>query len=728
METQGKSIMMKLENGRLRTVLAVAIASATLAGCGSNDSTVVAPGNMTVQLQGGTGGVGAGKSGGNGNYFELYKRAGAGDVKVLATGAVNASFTSQSFTPDFGAVPAVVSANTDLSTVLANCAAAEPAAGTLYQVVDDSRLFKAAGTATACETADVVTGLDVASGVTLKLGNNWNGATQAYINIGADIRNNGTITVADVSATQRGSIDLEPNSYIGSGKIDTSGTASAPNAGSIYIYGDYAMINSGKMTASGADSATVAGGNAGYIDLESGYYTQNTGDLTARGGNTTAAALAGGSANYVELYADWGPTYNSGNIDGRGGEGATGGSAADVYFYAYLGKLFNSGNVMAYGANSTTGNGGNGGYIDFEANAGEIRNSGNMQGWGGNTTDTAGNGGSGNELYVYTDYGSLQEYSPAGDIHWSGQIDLHGGNAVATGTGNGGSAGNVYAEISGYWINLHADLVFLGYSNVKTHGGDGNHGGSAGSYELYNYDGYVYGYQDAPSLGGNVVNEANLVAHGGNAVADGADASGWGGRGGYVNLETDTYATAQLVPDSQMVKHTGNIDISGGNGRNQTNPGNNYSGGAWIWGYNGVSFTGNVAGDGGDDKGTTTGAFGYGSYANSFEVYSELGLTAVKGNISVTGGDGNHNGGWTYGAVIDGNTVQYSGTINANGGNARVLEPGSQGGSGGYIELKAIRPEASSVSATATYAGGTGATAGTEGGIMRLISCTGAGC
>ena len=732
--------MMKYKNRGLRTALAVAIASATLAGCGSDSkessstpaaaATVEAAGGMTVKLQGGIGGNGTNNTGGYGNDFELYKEAGGGDVKVLRTGAANAAFTAKTFTPSFGAVKATVSANTDLSgSMLADCLATPPAAGALYQVINDSRLYKSNGVTTACETAEIVTGLQVNAGATLTLGVNYTDWTDwSYVRVDADIRNNGKITVADFSATQRGSIDLESSSYTGSGKIETNGTLEGQNGGDIYVYADYGLINSGAMNASGDDSTTVAAGNAGYIYLEGDYYTQNTGSLTARGGNTTFAGAAGGDADYVELYSSWGPVFNRGAIDTRGGTGATGGDGGDVEMYAYLGNLFNSGKISAYGANSTVGNGGNGGYIGFESSAGQIRNSGSVLAWGGDTTDVAGSGGNGDELYVYSEDDGLYEYTPAGDIYWSGQIDLSGGDAVATGTGNGGSAGNVYAEIYGDDVNTKSTLAFLGYSKVQTYGGEGNHGGGGGGYELYNYDSYVYGDQYPTAPGGSVISQAALVGNGGNARATGADPQGNGGRGGYIYLETDYYPTAQLVPTSQKTTQSGSVNIAGGAGRNQNSIYINNGGYSWIWGYNGASLIGAFNSDGGDDLGTTAGAVGYGGYAPALYVYSELGLAKVAGNVSSNGGDGNYRGGYSDGMYIYGNTVNVASIIKANGGNADATEAGSQGGYGGYIELKATRPESSTVTGSATYAGGTGATTGSEGAYMRLISCAGAGC
>lgn len=729
--------MMKYKNRGLRTALAVAIASAALAGCGSDSkeaasapaagATIDAAGGMTIKLQGGIGGNGAGNYGGSGNDFELNKEAGSGDLKVLKTGAANAAFEGKTFTPSFGAVKATVSATTTVP-VLADCLATPPAANELYQVVNNSNLYKSNGATSACDAEEVVTGLDVASGATLTLGTNWDAATRAYVDLDADIRNRGKITVADASPTQRGHITLRPVSYIGSGKIETNGTAEGQNGGSIYVDADYAMINSGALNASGDDSTTVAAGNAGYIELRGDYYTQNRGSLTARGGNTTFLGAAGGDADYIELNSDWGPVFNSGAIDGRGGAGATGGDGADVYMYAGLGNLFNSGKISAYGANSTVGSGGNGGYVDLEAEGGQIRNSAGVLAWGGDTTDATGNGGNGNELYVYSDYGSLYEYTPAGDIYWSGQIDLSGGDAVATGTGNGGSAGYVDVELDGSDVNLKSKLIFLGYSKIQTYGGEGNHGGSAGGYGLYNYDGYVDGDQYAPAPGGSVISQAALVANGGNARATGADAQGNGGRGGYIYLETDYYPTAQLVPTSQKVSQNGNVNIAGGAGRNQNSIYINYGGYSWIWGYNGASITGTFNSDGGDDLGATSGTVGYGGYSPALYVYSELGVAKVAGNVSSNGGDGNYAGGYSDGMYIYGNTINVAGNIKANGGNANPLEAGSQGGYGGYIELKATRPGSSTVTGSATYAGGTGATKGNEGGYMRLISCAGAGC
>lgn len=723
--------MMKHRNTGMRTALAVAISSLVVAGCNSDGSSggdsaaSTTINSKIVKIHGGAGGNGAGNSGGDGDYFELYKEGGAGDVKLLKGGSANAGFATKSFTPNFGSNPAVITANT-VVTELADCSAS-PLAGSLYQVDGSSNLYKSDGTGAGCETAERVTGVDIKAGVTVTLplvSGDW-----AYVTLAADMRNNGRITTADVNAGQRGHIDLEPSSYIGTGTIETHGTQAGQNGGDLYVYTDYGFINSGAFNASGADSTTGNGGHAGYIYLEGPYYTQNKGKLTARGGNTTFAGASGGDADYVELYANWGPVYNSGEIDARGGEGATGGDGGDVYMYAYLGNLFNSGNMMAYGANSTVGNGGNGGEIYFYSAGGDIRNSGHSLAWGGNTTAASGSGGNGEYVYAYADYGSLYEYTPAGNIHWSGAIDLHGGNAVATGTGNGGDAGYVYAEVYGSDVNAKSEIAFLGYTTVEAYGGDGNHGGSGDGIGLYNYDSEVDGYTDVTAIAGNVINQASLVGRGGNARAAGADAQGNGGRGGYIYLETDYYATAQLNPKGQKTTHTGDVDISGGNGRNQDSQWINYSGYSWFWGYNGSSFSGTFTSNGGNDIGTGGGNVSFGGYANEFYAYSELGEARVTGTVNVNGGNANYRGGDSAGAEVYGNRVNTTATYNANGGNANVAKAGSQGGYGGYIELKATRPEASSAaSADATYAGGTGITAGSEGGFMRLISCTGQGC
>lgn len=711
----------------LRSALAVAVASVALTGCGGGSSG--GGGGHVISLNGGTGGTGASSSGGSGEYFEIYKQSGAGDVKVLNSGTANAAFTAHTITPSLGDNPAVVTVDTT-PDLYADCSATvTTTTGNLYMVVNNTNLYISNGDAVACDSAEVASGLQVKKGATLTVPVNYTAwGNWGWLQFSADVENRGGITTADYNATDRGNLYIEDMSFLNTGTINLSGTASVPNGGGFEVWSDYATINSAVITADGADSSTGNGGSGGYVDLESGRYTQNTAKLSAHGGKSTFAGGVGGSADYLELYSD-GPLYNSGTLDGRGGEGATGGSGADVYVDAEtLGDNYNSGDILAYGANSTVGNGGDGGYVEFYAYGGELRNSGDVLAYGGDTTDTAGNGGSGNELYVYAYYGSLYEYTPVGDITWSGDIKFQGGNAVATGTGSGGSAGNVYVDVDGGGETAGSDVAFVGYSALNTYGGDGNYGGSADDYDLYNKDYDVYGYDYVPVFGGNIISQVKVDAHGGNAVATGLAANASGGNGGYIEMESDYYATAQLVPKSQMVMHTGDINKAGGTNRNATSNSSGRSRGMWIWGYNGVTWNGDVKADGGNDIGTTGGTTGYGGRVDWLEWYAELGPVAFNGSLSANGGDGLYSGGSHSGIDAYGATIKWSGNISANGGNASAVLAGSTGGDGSWIEFKATDPAASSVSGTISVNGGTGTTAGTKGTVAGLLTCAGPNC
>lgn len=729
----------------LRSALAVAVTSALLAGCGSSSSGGGGGGHKIMQ-NGGIGGSGSASSGGSSDSFEIYKSNGGGDIKLMNGGAANTAFSVATFTPDLGTNPAKILTGTTTPTLYIATAQASgtpcswmssgiaATAGQFFMLVGsngtvDTHLYISDGT-TACSTAEQATGLQVASGATLKLPLNASGATWAHLNFLNDVQNSGTITTADTSGSTRGSLDLEGQSYLGTGTLDTSGTATKPNGGSIYLWNNYAMVNSGAVTTQGFDSSTGNGGNAGYLDLESNRYTQNTGTLNARGGNSTFATGSGGNGgNYIELYAGSGAIRNSGLIDGRGGMGDTGGNATnDVYLDAYFGGNWNSGNIWAYGANSKIGNGGSAAYIEFYGYGGDIRNSGDILAYGGDTTAVSGNGGYADyELYVYNQYGNqLNQVTPSGDIVFSGNIDKHGGNAVATGTGSGGTGGYTYVDLEGYGDTASANVMFLGYSEVNTSGGDGNQGGYGQAVYLYNYDNYVSGYYNVPSLAGNIVSELKVDTHGGNAVATGASTNGYGGPGGYIEWETANYATAQLVPNQQKILQTGDIVMTGGQNRNAAGCCGGYSDGLYMFGYNGLTINGQVMANGGADMGTTGGTTGYGSRAYSHSYYSELGVTALNGSVSVNGGDGAYRGGNSNGVTVYGAKIT-AGNISANGGNAKPSTAGSVGGNGGWLELRATDP-ANSSAGTITSTGGTGATAGTAGRVINLLACVGTSC
>lgn len=721
----------------LRSALAVAVAAFALSGCDSGSSSGGGGGGKTLAMWGGQGGDGASSSGGDGDYFELEKYTGPGDVALRRSGSVNTSFKKLSFAPEFGANPAVFTEDTTVATY-ADCAAAgvaAPATGVAYLVNTNTILWLSDGDATGCETAEEATGIDVQRRATVTFALNNDGGTIAYIDTSYDIRNDGVITTADISGTERGNLYLFPNSYIGSGTVLTNGTEDGQDGGDIYIYADYAFISSGLMDASGADSDAGDGGDAGYINNYSYYYFQNTGNWDASGGD--APAGTGGDGDDIYMYAYDGPVYNSGDLDVSGGDGEVGGDADYFNFYAYQGNFYNSGTLRAEGGDATAGDGGDGGYVDAYAWAGSIRNSGDVLASGGDTTDAASSGGDGDYIYVETSEECGLEgdaATPAGDILWTGNIETNGGDAVATGDGSGGDAGYVYAyadsndnectEAGG----VPTEIAFVGYATLEGKGGDGTSGGDGADIYLYNWDTEADGFDDITAVAGNVVNEANLDLRGGNAVAGGASANAYGGDGGELEYETDDEATAILFPERSQVHHRGDVDNSAGNSREATGSEEN-DGSIYVFGYNGVTWSGNITSNGSTDIAADDNATdSYGGYPGDFEIYAETGGVVFNGNIEHNGGDGEYAGGSPNAMYIYGATVVVKGNISSVGGNADATLAGSAGGTGGWIELYATDPVSSSFSGVADYAGGTGTTAGDEGGFMKLITCYGEGC
>lgn len=716
----------------LRSTLAVAVASAALAGCGSS-SNESSGGGGTVNLSGGAGGSGIGGAGGGADYFEIEKYTGAGDVVVKNSGSADASFVVHTATAGLGAVPLVISSNTDLSaTMLVDCTGTPPSVtGTPYMVAGQWHIYKADGNAIACESGEIVTGLQVDAGATLTLG--LSSVNGAYFLLANDIDNRGVITVADFLPTQKGWIDMEPGSYIGSGSVLAAGAQPGQNGGSIYISARYAVLNSGAMDASGADAAAGSGGNAGYVYLGGHYYTQNTGALKSNGG--AGGAGNGGGADYVELYTDVGAVLNSGALSAQGGKGTTGGGGGgDVYLdHSWMGETFNSGDLAVAGGDATVnGGGGSAGSLYVYGYGGEIRNSGRVLADGGMAAGAGGSGGGGGYLDIEAYDGDCghYDYSPVGNITWSGTISMKGGDAVAAGAGHGGGGGSVYAYADSYYnctpyTTSGSTISFLGYDKLQLNGGAGDQGGNGYNLYLYNYAEKVYNngvWLNVP--GGNIEIDAAYEGRGGDAVANGASTNGSGGAGAddvYIETDYASGAAAQAV-NGQAVKVNGNWDISGGKNRNATGNGSGYGGYAWVWGYDGVAFNGNIKADGGADIGNDGGTDGYGGSGYDIYLYAETGPVTV-GSISASGGDGEYAGG--TGAYVDllGTTITAT-SIHADGGNAVATLANSVGGNGGTIKLEALN---GSTLGAAGYKGGTGATAGTDG-YLWANNCQGTGC
>lgn len=714
----------------LRSALAVAVASAMLAGCGSSSSGGGGVSGLTVNVNGGNGSLGG--NGGSGGGLDIEKYTGGGMTAVRASGAVDASFGIVSIATNLGSNPLKITADTVMAASLANCAAAHPATGTTYTVSGQSRMFIATATGATCDVAEQVTGLSVDSGKKLTLALNNGGTARYYFS--NDMVNNGAITAADSSVTQRGNIDLEGASYVGAAgsTIDTSATLDAQSGGNIYLWAQSVMLNQGNMNASGHDSTSAnSAGSAGYIDIESNYYSLNTGNLTANGGATAVAAQSGGGSNYLEVWASRGPVYNSGKLTGNGGKGVSaGGSGASVYVENgsnSAADVHNSGVISVVGGDATGGSAGSGGYVEMYAYGGDLRNNADISNYGGSVTvSTSGSGGSGGNYNLYARAGSLSESTPPGNVYFSGNLDAHGGSALATGTGTGGGGGYIYSENNDTNIaslTYQTDLLFVGYASLSANGGSGDHGGSGGGLYVYNFDGH---YNNVRVPSGSAAAEIKVTANGGDAVTGGTTTNSYGGSGGWYDVETDSWY--ERLPEV-VATATVTGDFAGSAGKNRQYDGSWWQPGAgysYVFGYDGVTVTQNVVANGGSDplSSTTTSTDGRGQDGGSARYYAETGTTTVTGNATLLGGDGKYRAGSGGRAEYVGAIVSESGNVDVSAGNADPLHTASAGGNGGHV-LAQSRVGGGSTAGSKTYAGGLGATKGVSGYFQNLLVCTG---
>jgi len=451
------------------------------------------------------------------------------------------------------------------------------------------------------------------------------------------------------------------------------------------------------------------------VQISASYSIENTGNITTDGGAASGAGTTGGSAGSLDWQADM-SLYNSGNLSCRGGDGVDGGGGGSgIYLVAgnsYPADLHNSGDLDTSGGEATAGDGGFGSSIDMYAYGGDIINSGNLTTKGGDTTDPDSNGGDGDYIYLEVNYQSHfsgyadYNYTPAGDVLFSGDVDASGGLAVtdAGATGSGGSGGYFWIEANYDYYPLGQQIALLGYSGIDTSGGDGNDGGTGGYVDLFcDYgEDYRTDWDYIYTAGCNMTNEVDINATGGSVVAD-ATGIGAGGTGGNVLMETEIYYGV-FYPDIDKVVNSGMEDTS--------SPGN--AGYVWIWGYNGVANSGNITAGGGDNLGTD--GSGYGNNAEAVELYAELGPVSNSGDLTTDGGDGEYAGGYAEIIGLFGPEVSNSGALAANGGDADPSVAESTGGDGADVEL--FSPggmQGITQTGTVTNHGGTGENQGTDG-------------
>lgn len=570
------------------------------------------------------------------------------------------------------------------------------------------------------------TGLSVAKGATLTIDNVDSYASIAFTN---DVLNLGTITWGNHNSM---GVIASDNAILNGGVIDNSGAAAGHHSGSVMLYGN-AIANGGTINAAGADGGEF-GGDGGEVMLYGIAGVVNDGDIDVRGGHGDAETFTtayGGDGGEIVFYG--GHAENVSNLDLSGGDGDAAGWGGSLILAAFgdgeMAEVNNAGNIKA---NPGTGDGAaNGGvvglvgyYVDI-TNSGDIDVSGGYGGYGmtgsmmmskyGSVVSNANIDASGGS-FGEGEYGGSggmigfqgYAYYDSASITVSGNLDASGGDGDSF-AGRGG-----VIQVSNY----AGGVAMLGYKKVDGYGGDGMFPGSGGGAMMASigFDAYA---------GGPLENHANIDVRGGSAHGDiaSSEVSGSGGYGGVVMMAS--YHDTAGTPDTAMtLSNSGSIDASGGT---VVNAGSYYAAaGGWIEmeGHTGISNSGKLMANGGDDRGDSESA-SYGGFGGEVNVHTGMeGDFHAKntGNIQANGGDGTFAGGHGGWAGVGGwGSVSNSGNIYADGGNASTKIVASFGGDGGEVEVAHVMTgeENFSNSGTLSADGGAGVTGGADGTVTE---------
>lgn len=732
-----------------KKVLAVAIASVALSGCFSDDDE--AP---RIQLSGGNAGDQVindyfdwGSVGGEGGWLNVYKRTGAGNL-VVTSGSVDAKFDrsnvpAEETNPSLGDVPLVITGSRTIGPV-----DAEPAAGVAY-IGGEGYIHISDGNEVIGDEPPV-TGLRVASGATLTLvpnesryGTESNETAAIYVPV---LDNRGTVRVqASNDNNDTGGLAVYANVVLSTGTIDLRGADNAESqyrrdGGRLYVNAESVFIDGQVLVSGGSVAGDNVAGHGGQVYIWSEGGQHHRGAFVANGG--AAVGGEGGYGGYVALSSS-GPVYNEARATLNGGDGLVGGGGGSVWIAGYGGDAWNAGAITANGGKGADGHGGDGGGIDIYARGGELRNSGSVVARGGAggsqpyfgpegdiDSIAGGNGGYINAYSADTNSSSMVLLSraigprvPAGDLSWSGNIDLRGGSAPAGSDRWGGEGGYVGLQNLNDWgigafedaEGLGSSVTLRGYGALVSNGGTGHVGGAGGG--AYMSSNSVYYNGDGPEvfvLPGGIDVKLGVVANGGNAIAGGVDGQGFGGEGGGIILDAAVACCLEGnigVAGEASVSYTGGVSAAGGSSRNSEGhawfpdlgsiyPG--HGGFMSIYGTDSATVTSAVNVSGGRDSG----AAGTGGSGGRGHVESYYGAVLAKVALAGTGGYGAAragDGGWLRVFGID---VVHDGAANVKGGNANVALAESVGGHGGNILI--VGDDSSAHTGSVNYAGGVG--------------------
>lgn len=384
---------------------------------------------------------------------------------------------------------------------------------------------------------------------------------------------------------------------------------------------------------------------------------------------------------YAEVYVGTGTIDLEGRADGEYGGNL---------FISTDSAILSDGKIVTSGRNSTEGDGGAAGYIEFASDL--VQNYASIVGNGGNSTAEDGDAGDAATAYFIS----------------YGDGTYNAGSVVA----NGGSAANEAGDGGGLYLGAAYGGDVYNQGNVTANGGSSltMSGASGGYFSTY-------------ASGGVIVNSGDVVARGGKTASADDETTYYGGYGGTVYAyATDSFEDGPVGD----VTWSGKLDLRGGDAL-AAGTANGGMGGSFdvsaevlydptgsdilLLGYD------LIKADGGD--GDTGGDAGYGGIVNGTAEYDEvcppdasctytyetggsvlasIGLSAVGGDASPKGTSDIARGG--YGGYLfvntgetdsDANyetagvTVDFTGDIDVRSGSSRNWDESGVGAGGAWF-------------------------------------------
>lgn len=717
-----------------KKLLTAVIASALVAGCSGGGGGGAANGSAStkIDLSGGTGGSNVEgldrlSRSGSGGSLEIIHEAG-GDILIYDKAP---EYTPPApyeqiddVTPEFGDQPLRVTEDTTIPYL-----ADEPEEGIAYLTnadEDQDGIFISDGDGTAGEEEERVTGLHVAKGATLR----FEAMAEFSGLIDVDMTNDFELAGRLESTALSTRIDADNILGRRSGEVDLQGVESNPRGRSIFLTAASNFVNAATFDTSGVSGSGGEAGDAGWIFFTTSsenpeHALENVGELTANGGDRSAAGGEGGEGGFIrfsardttlfnagEIISDGGANlgdggvagkggiihfqgesslYSTGDLQARGGEGAEGGEGGRITWetvqrdgavvYARKNKLNTDGGLALDGDG---GEGGEGGVIRIASTGTPLYLNGEFSSRGGDSAslsiDAA--GGQGGELVIRTDASNLDGTTAA--IVLSGPVDLSGGNVhpdTAAAGGWGGYLGVTLDDADD--ITVQNDIVLV-YDALIATGGTGIPGGNGGSFEAINIDS-----DDSVEIsGGKIVNEMDINVSGGDLLSTtGLTTSAVGGDMGNITFYAENLSDSFAQELEKSILNTGKLLADSGDGFDQNSvrlADDSYN--ISFTAYQDIRNDGPISSNGSNDVSSSD--TGRGWSAGYVTMESASGEVVNNGKVSLKGGSGSLNGGSGgefFVNIATDSTATMKGKIVATGGNAdRGLE-GSQGGNGGMV-------------------------------------------